>query len=397
MCGCLCVVLCRLGSVHALRFALTHPLVQANEGVDPRAPSHLSLTAAARAKQRPRADKLQPLTHPTTTTTATTTGPTSMRMLKIQTVEDMLTNMRSRLASLETTLQSRLAAIPTQQQQQQQQPQTAPSIVSQASAVTATGAGRGGGAGSPDGVGIGTSEGADSGVESGDEEEMERECMSPTSPLDRSASPFQTRVLHARPGFADDTRSDLSPLPDEVIEAIENSDQSDAESDNDLDNDKWSSTDKDESGPSQSPKHQYGGSCRDVPSEPVSPSGMGQGGGGIGQQSWAGNNGDTGAGTPMGGGPASVAHSRAVSYAGVNPAARVGSGMRGRRAPEPVMIPGSKMGSPVPSPMQTPGSKRASAKASSRAAAQSMSARGGSILSGDPRVTPAQQAALGYA
>ena len=50
---------CSLGSVNSLRFALSHPLIEADEGM--RAPSrHLELTTAAKMKRRER--KLAPLT-----------------------------------------------------------------------------------------------------------------------------------------------------------------------------------------------------------------------------------------------------------------------------------------------------------------------------------------------
>ena len=73
-----------IGSVNALRFALSHPLVEADEGM--RAPLHyLALTATAKMKRRER--KLAPLT--VGGATALTAPPTA-KAVNIQTMEGML-------------------------------------------------------------------------------------------------------------------------------------------------------------------------------------------------------------------------------------------------------------------------------------------------------------------
>lgn len=173
----------------ALRFALAHPLVEADAGLGGDA-HHTALTAAARAKRRDKPARLAPLGAAATATAAAAAATLDPRALKVLTVEGVLDRMRARLTALEGALTSQLAALP----------------------ANLTGAE----AGAEGGGGVG-------GLML--EEEEEEEGGSIPSP-NRPASPF--RVVGALGGRDDDDdRSDMSPLPDDVMDAIENSDPSD--------------------------------------------------------------------------------------------------------------------------------------------------------------------------
>lgn len=74
-----------VGAINALRFALAHPLVEADEGLKP-AQHHLGMTTAARLKRRDR--KLAPL--PGAASAAAVAAPPDIKTVRIQTMEDML-------------------------------------------------------------------------------------------------------------------------------------------------------------------------------------------------------------------------------------------------------------------------------------------------------------------
>lgn len=201
---------CSAGAVAALRFALSHPLVEADEGLAGAA-HHLQLTAAARAKRRDRPVRLAPLgAEAGAGAGAGSTLPVSGRAIKIVTVEGMLEGMRARLAALEGTLTSQLAALP--------QPQAlAPAAGAGTGAVGAAGGAGGGGA---------TGERGSTPMSGLWEEDDEP----PASP-DRASTPggaFKPR------GGGDDAASEMSALPDDVMDAIENSDYSESEGGGDL-------------------------------------------------------------------------------------------------------------------------------------------------------------------
>ncbi len=211
----------RLGAVNALRFALSHPLVEANEGLEDAPAQHMQLTAAARAKRRDRAVRLDPLAGVGGAPGgAGLSIPPDPRTLKIQTVEGTLSAMRTRLASLESTLASRLAALPSAAAAAAAGgPRTSPSPHPAAAAVVAR---------------------AETPVSDVGSDEVRAMVGSPLFPREtvdgpeaaaggegaRAPDPFQTRVLGGENG---DAASDVSALPDEVMEAIENSDPSDQE------------------------------------------------------------------------------------------------------------------------------------------------------------------------
>ncbi|KAL6761052.1 hypothetical protein V8C86DRAFT_967616 [Haematococcus lacustris] len=170
----------------ALRYALAHPLVEVNEGLDGPA-RYLGMTVTAKAKRRERSVRLLPL--PAGANTAAVQPPPDMRALKVQTVEGMLEGMKARLAALEGTLTQRLAAA---------------------------------------GVSIGkrSAEGLerrDSGLTEFEEEPDSPEAHTGNSP----------QLSRPRPGEGEqpDDASEMSALPDDVMDAIENSDASDDESD----------------------------------------------------------------------------------------------------------------------------------------------------------------------
>lgn len=74
-----------VGAINALRFALAHPLVEADEGLKP-AQHHLGMTTAARLKRRDR--KLAPL--PGAASAAAVAAPPDIKTVRIQTMENML-------------------------------------------------------------------------------------------------------------------------------------------------------------------------------------------------------------------------------------------------------------------------------------------------------------------
>lgn len=211
-----CTTTCSLGAINALRFALAHPLVEADEGVS--APAHhLNLTVAAKAKRRGRAGaKLVPLGGAASAAAAAAGKgigiPPDGRAIKIQTVEGMLEGMRARLAALEGTLASRLASLP------------AGAIADAAAAA-------------PAGEASGVTGDASSPMYSLEQDFAELERDSPGSPERRESmaggnGEFRPRTMGV---LDDDAVSQMSSLPDDVIDAIENSDQGDSSSGEDED------------------------------------------------------------------------------------------------------------------------------------------------------------------
>ncbi|GIL68627.1 hypothetical protein Vafri_21871 [Volvox africanus] len=116
------------GAIAALRFALAHPLVEANDGLTPH-PGYLATTTATQLKRKPRqpvpTQRLVPMGTSNATTASTMAPQPAMvaaaaaaagagpKAAKIQTVEAMLEGMKGKLAALEASLTAQLAAAPT--------------------------------------------------------------------------------------------------------------------------------------------------------------------------------------------------------------------------------------------------------------------------------------------
>ncbi|GFR50094.1 hypothetical protein Agub_g12239 [Astrephomene gubernaculifera] len=111
------------GAISALRFALAHPLVEADDGLAPH-PRYATTTTAAQLKRKPRrpmaAQRLAPMAAAATAAaTAVAVNAAaggvaggSPRAAKIQTVETMLEGMKGKLAALEASLAAHLASAP---------------------------------------------------------------------------------------------------------------------------------------------------------------------------------------------------------------------------------------------------------------------------------------------
>ncbi|GIL92741.1 hypothetical protein Vretifemale_20235 [Volvox reticuliferus] len=115
------------GAIAALRFALAHPLVEANDGLAPH-PGYLATTTATQLKRKPRrpapTQRLMPMAALSATTASTMSAQPAMvaavaaagganpKAAKIQTVEAMLEGMKGKLAALEASLAAQLAAAP---------------------------------------------------------------------------------------------------------------------------------------------------------------------------------------------------------------------------------------------------------------------------------------------
>ncbi|GAX85195.1 hypothetical protein CEUSTIGMA_g12613.t1, partial [Chlamydomonas eustigma] len=163
-----------VGSVNALRFALTHPLVEADEGL--KAPKHhLVLTAAAKMKRRDQ--RLLPLED-----VPVIPLPPTVKAVRLQTMEGMLQGMKQKLAGLEAALTEKLAAAPAADKRYK--------------------------------TGVSSALQGELGLSSDDESRS-----APVSPVGRPPLSVMSRSM--RP-LEDDARSDMSPLPDDVIDAIEN-------------------------------------------------------------------------------------------------------------------------------------------------------------------------------
>jgi len=170
-----------LGSINALRFALSHPLVEADEGLAP-PKKHLALTTAARLKRRDK--KLAPLPEPVAM-------PPDARTVRIQTMEDMLQGMKERLKSLETNLAERLAAAPP--------PPTIPTTSKPGAA------------------------GLQHKLRNADELSGDDDEDDGFDPEEDGSSPMLEGGPRPSGALADeDAQSDMSALPDDVIDAIEN-------------------------------------------------------------------------------------------------------------------------------------------------------------------------------
>ncbi|MEW5307179.1 MAG: hypothetical protein WDW36_009587 [Sanguina aurantia] len=98
-----------LASVNSLRFALNHPLVHAEEGLNG-ASNFLNMTEARLAKYRPK--QLAPLPPSDFGSAALQQPAPGTKLAKIQTIERMLSTMKGRLHSLEHNLSKQLANVP---------------------------------------------------------------------------------------------------------------------------------------------------------------------------------------------------------------------------------------------------------------------------------------------
>ncbi|KAG2482469.1 hypothetical protein HYH03_018603 [Edaphochlamys debaryana] len=104
------------GAIAALRFALAHPLVEADDGLAP-PPRYTAATTAAVLKRRQRrpapSARLAPLPSAapsgSTLRSGSGTGPNAVKM---QTAEGLLESMKGKLAALEAALAAQLAAAP---------------------------------------------------------------------------------------------------------------------------------------------------------------------------------------------------------------------------------------------------------------------------------------------
>ncbi|GLI67741.1 hypothetical protein VaNZ11_011994 [Volvox africanus] len=112
------------GAIAALRFALAHPLVEANDGLAPH-PGYLAATTATQLKRKARrpvpTQRLVPMATSNANTASTMAAQPAIvaaagagpKAAKIQTVEAMLEGMKGKLAALEASLTAQLAAAPT--------------------------------------------------------------------------------------------------------------------------------------------------------------------------------------------------------------------------------------------------------------------------------------------
>uniref|UniRef100_A0A7S3QSP4 Uncharacterized protein n=1 Tax=Dunaliella tertiolecta TaxID=3047 RepID=A0A7S3QSP4_DUNTE len=264
------------GSVNALRHALAHPLVELGEGLGP-APRHLELTVAAKAKQRPR---LQPIGQPggatfvtafgrtqaanpkrartgagmqehpqigpeaseQTSEAAQSTFPSDPRTVRVQHVEGMLTGMRSRLDALEGALANQLSKLPpgvTARAQRSMSRRLSRSVSRSPSRPCTPQAH------SPGAFHAGSSatlhqklqqqeqqqrplspfSASMSVDEDDDEADAEEQLLEPDSPGSNPSGTWPRQSGRPIQGV-DPNDSDASSLPDDVVEAIENSDPS---------------------------------------------------------------------------------------------------------------------------------------------------------------------------
>eukprot|EP00798_Chlamydomonas_sp_ICE-L_P016386 gene16386-22588_t len=200
-----------VGSINALRFALNHPLVQADEGLVP-TQHHLVTTAAARLKQR---KKLEPLAlapkrkqMPTSkagqskaaaSLAAEEEGlPADAHVVRVQTIGGMLSGMKDRLKALESNLTKKLADAP----------EAEPPLSSKTKKSTSRPA------------------------ETADAGKTERSSEDKSKPEGDKVKKDEEEDEEESDDM-EDAQSDMSALPDDVIDAIENPDLSDSADDED--------------------------------------------------------------------------------------------------------------------------------------------------------------------